>query len=106
SRVHGVGHRSWSRVTTWVSDLKAVTAIQYSGPSTKASSPASATPDPTPDTTDDERRPPEFCRPETTLPTPAAISRITARTTAAFQKICGDAQARSPATSTAPAQGS
>ena len=28
SKVHGVGHRSCSRVTTWPSDLKAVTAIQ------------------------------------------------------------------------------
>src|SRR6185503_10717513 len=97
----GVGHRSWSRMTTWPSDLKAVTAIQYSGPRPKASSPASATPDPTPDTRDDARRPPRACNAETTHPTAAAISRITPRTTAAFQKIWGDAQASRPATAAA-----
>ncbi len=83
-----------------------MTAIQYSGPSTKASNPASATPDPSPDTHDDARRPPLACNPETTRPTAAAISRITPRITAAFQKICGDAQASRPVNTAAPTHGS
>ncbi len=93
-------------MTTWPSDLKAVTAIQYSGPSTKKSSPASATPDPRPDTSDDARRPPRAWSAETTRPTAAATSRITPRTTAAFQKICGDAQASRPVTAAATTHGS
>src|SRR6188768_2184052 len=92
SRVQGVGHRSLVRMTTWVSDLNAVTAIQYSGPSTNASSPASANQDPTLVTRADARRPPRFSSTETTRPTATTISRISPRTTAAFQKICGDAQ--------------
>ena len=93
-------------MTTWPSDLKAVTAIQYSGPSTKTSNPASATPDPRPDTRDDARRPPRAWSAETTRPTAAAISRITPRTTAAFQKICGDAQASRPVTTAVTTHGS
>ena len=93
-------------MTTWPSDLKAVTAIQYSGPSTKKSNPASATPDPRPDTRDDARRPPRDWSVETTRPTAAATSRITPRTTAAFQKICGDAQASRPVTTAATTHGS
>jgi hypothetical protein len=102
---HGVGHRSSTRMMIWPSDLKAVTTIQYSGASTKKSSRASATQDPSRDTTADVRRRPEARSAETTHPTAAAIPRITPRTTAAFQKMCGDAQASRPVTAAATAHG-